>query len=115
MGTKGPKERAESCGCTSRNSKTCLGDRPDSYVNGGVEKVRALFEIMKIGKADNGDCGGAVRKLDLRHSMKYISAEIRGSGCWGEEKDCDWSMNEDSHGTDSENRTNSELGPAIHL
>ena len=66
MGTKGSKEWAESCGATSRNSKTCLGNRPDRYVDGGVEKVRALFEIMKIGKADNGDCGGAVPKLDLK-------------------------------------------------
>jgi hypothetical protein len=61
MGTECTKERTESCGCTSQNSKTCFRDRPDRYVGGGVEEVGALFEVVKVGNADDGDGGGSVR------------------------------------------------------
>jgi hypothetical protein len=55
VGTECAKERTESCGRTSRNSKACLSDRPDRDVSGGVEEVGAPFKVMKGGNADDSE------------------------------------------------------------
>jgi hypothetical protein len=45
---------------------------------------------------------------------KYMRKKV-GKFCCSEEKGSNYRLNEDLHGTDSENHTNGDLGPTIHL
>jgi hypothetical protein len=109
-------EGTESCSRASRKSETSFDHRPDGHVGGGVEEVGARFEAINVRNADDRCGGGAVWDLIVSYLNEIIIyGERKVMVVWSGENDSDCKLSGDSHGTDTENQANADLGPTIHL